>query len=871
MDLDTKWKNVRESRRFKALCVVLSMVLAFSSVALLGAVMRISGLYNNDAFTDPTVAKEGSLVQTTIFQSELDAIVNDIALLAGQKQLQQKVAALKKAKADSVAAALEQYKKDQATAIRKTLVFYAGLKNQNITNIGKDIPNYKVPTKTIKKVVAEDRDAPGLIRDLQQIVNGTRAGEDYLPYLQLANWLHSSDGVEYYNDSDMRDDPDDLIRNYTVAFTVDGQTVEANEYDADQTLSETIKSAETHIKKLYDKTVVGPYRSAADSQQDMRKNLQELQCLQFYAKDNITGQVVSQLSEGQTPAKLKDAPVYYSKTKAGENLRGADYGARNARSDVAQYLMDGDMSIYVGIDPTVAGGNDTLPDFVELNALCTRMQNMNTVAMTVAAVCLAVLALAFLVLACLGCGRRAGTDGVRLLWMDYIPLELHTAIIAAAIAGLGVVLFGNLFNDLSNYYGYQLSTLYYGGLFLAACGALGAVAWGLYAELTLSFVRLCKSKKHLYKGTLLYYICLGIWRLLCKLHRFNRRMIRGLAYTPRHFKRNMVFCAVGYLLINIVLAVLFGGYLEFAPISVPCALVFLAFNGFCVGYALRFLFQLDRVIEAAANRTDVEAAHLHPALAAMAGSLRYTNQELHNAVDQAVRDERLKTELITNVSHDLKTPITSIITYTDLLSKCPQTDEKAKEYMAVLTEKSTKLARLVEDLIEASKLSSGNITLHPMVLDLGELTAQAIGEYQKEFEENRLQLVLDPDLPRVQAFADGSKTYRVLENLLQNAKKYSAADPRVYVRVYKQGDFGVFEIKNISAEPLNISPQELTQRFVRGDASRTKEGNGLGLSIAQELCSAQQGKLELLIDGDLFKARVYLPQPKNALPQDTAE
>ena len=871
MDLDTKWKNVRESRRFKALCVVLSMVLAFSSVALLGAVMRISGLYNNDAFTDPTVAKEGSLVQTTIFQSELDAIVNDIALLAGQKQLQQKVAALKKAKADSVAAALEQYKKDQATAIRKTLVFYAGLKNQNITNIGKDIPNYKVPTKTIKKVVAEDRDAPGLIRDLQQIVNGTRAGEDYLPYLQLANWLHSSDGVEYYNDSDMRDDPDDLIRNYTVAFTVDGQTVEANEYDADQTLSETIKSAETHIKKLYDKTVVGPYRSAADSQQDMRKNLQELQCLQFYAKDNITGQVVSQLSEGQTPAKLKDAPVYYSKTKAGENLRGADYGARNARSDVAQYLMDGDMSIYVGIDPTVAGGNDTLPDFVELNALCTRMQNMNTVAMTVAAVCLAVLALAFLVLACLGCGCRAGTDGVRLLWMDYIPLELHTAIIAAAIAGLGVVLFGNLFNDLSNYYGYQLSTLYYGGLFLAACGALGAVAWGLYAELTLSFVRLCKSKKHLYKGTLLYYICLGVWRLLCKLHRFNRRVIRGLAYTPRHFKRNMVFCAVGYLLINIVLAVLFGGYLEFAPISVPCALVFLAFNGFCVGYALRFLFQLDRVIEAAANRTDVEMAHLHPALAAMAGSLRYTNQELHNAVDQAVRDERLKTELITNVSHDLKTPITSIITYTDLLSKCPQSDEKAKEYMAVLTEKSTKLARLVEDLIEASKLSSGNITLHPMVLDLGELTAQAIGEYQKEFEENRLQLVLDPDLPRVQAFADGSKTYRVLENLLQNAKKYSAVDSRVYVRVYKQGDFGVFEIKNISAQPLNISPQELTQRFVRGDASRTKEGNGLGLSIAQELCSAQQGKLELLIDGDLFKARVYLPQPKNAPPQDTAE
>ena len=309
MDLDTKWKSVRESRGFKALCVVLSMVLAFSSVALLSAVMRVSGLYNEDAFTDPSVAKKGSLVQTTIFKAELDVIVNEIALLAGQKQLQQKAAALKKAKADSVAAALEQYKKDQATAIRKTLVFYAGLKNQNITNIGKDIPNYKVPAKTIKKVVAEDRDAPGLIRDLQQIVNGTRAGEDYLPYLQLANWLRSSDGVEYYNDSDMQDDPEDLTDYYTVDFTVDGKTVSADMYDDDLTLGDTVKSAETHIKKLYDKAVVKPYQTAADEQQDMRQNLQELQCLQFYAKDNITGQEVSQLAEGQTPAMLKNAPV----------------------------------------------------------------------------------------------------------------------------------------------------------------------------------------------------------------------------------------------------------------------------------------------------------------------------------------------------------------------------------------------------------------------------------------------------------------------------------------------------------------------------------------------------------------------------------
>lgn len=151
MDLDTKWKSVRESRWFKALCVVLSMVLAFGSVALLSAVMRISGLYNDDAFTDPSVAKKGSLVQTTIFKAELDVIVNEITLLAGQKQLQQKAAALKKAKADSVAAALEQYKKNQATAIRKTLVFYAGLKNRILQISARIYPTIKCPPRPSRK------------------------------------------------------------------------------------------------------------------------------------------------------------------------------------------------------------------------------------------------------------------------------------------------------------------------------------------------------------------------------------------------------------------------------------------------------------------------------------------------------------------------------------------------------------------------------------------------------------------------------------------------------------------------------------------------------------------------------------------------
>ena len=257
---------------------------------------------------------------------------------------------------------------------------------------------------------------------------------------------------------------------------------------------------------------------------------------------------------------------------------------------------------------------------------------------------------------------------------------------------------------------------------------------------------------------------------------------------------------------------------------------------------------------------DIDIAKLPQCLKTLADSLDEKNAALQEAVIKAVKDERTKTELITNVSHDLKTPLTSVINYIDLLKKCEIRDETAVKYMGVIDEKANRLKRLIEDLIEASKVSTGNVVLHKTKINLNELATQAIVEYADDFEKNGLDLIFDETAQKHIVFADGTKIFRVFENLLSNAKKYSAPGSRVYARLYSDQENGYFEIKNISKDPLNISAEELMERFVRGDKSRSEEGNGLGLSIAKELCSLNGGGLTISIDGDLFKATVRLPK-----------
>ncbi len=230
-----------------------------------------------------------------------------------------------------------------------------------------------------------------------------------------------------------------------------------------------------------------------------------------------------------------------------------------------------------------------------------------------------------------------------------------------------------------------------------------------------------------------------------------------------------------------------------------------------------------------------------------------------NAIEENLKSERMKTELITNVSHDLKTPLTSIINYVDLLKAENIENEKAKEYIEVLDNKSQRLKKLTEDLVEASKASSGNIKLTMEKLKVKELIHQVTGEFEDKFEARKLETILSYPEENVLILADSRYLYRVLENIYSNIAKYAKEDTRVYVDIVKNNKKVLIAIKNISKEQLNISADELMQRFVRGDSSRNTEGSGLGLSIAKSLTELQGGSFDIYLDGDLFKVVIEFP------------
>ncbi len=229
---------------------------------------------------------------------------------------------------------------------------------------------------------------------------------------------------------------------------------------------------------------------------------------------------------------------------------------------------------------------------------------------------------------------------------------------------------------------------------------------------------------------------------------------------------------------------------------------------------------------------------------------------LSNAIEQSLKSERLKTELITNVSHDIKTPLTSIINYVDLLKKEKMPNEKATEYLMILDNKSQRLKKLTEDLVEASKASSGNIKLNKEKLNVKELVQQVSGEFEDRFKERNLEEITTFPEQDVYIKADGRYMCRILENVYSNVAKYAMENTRVYLDVVKNQHTVIIQMKNISKQELNISADELMQRFVRGETSRNTEGSGLGLSIASSLTELQGGKFHIYLDGDLFKVTI---------------
>lgn len=277
------------------------------------------------------------------------------------------------------------------------------------------------------------------------------------------------------------------------------------------------------------------------------------------------------------------------------------------------------------------------------------------------------------------------------------------------------------------------------------------------------------------------------------------------------------------------------------------------------------LSQLSRLIEGAKHLSEgdlsykIDTAHLHGPFRRNADMLNRISRGCAVEVERRMKSEHLKTELLTNVSHDIKTPLTSIINYVDLLKKTDLQPKEAREYADVLERQSNRLKKLLEDLIEASKASTGNITVELAPTDAAELLRQAVGEYSERLTAQSLETVLRIGGESCTITADGRLLWRVFDNLLGNVVKYAMPGTRVYFDLTEQGGQSSIVVKNISREALNIDTDELMERFVRGDASRATEGSGLGLSIARSLTECMGGRFELSVDGDLFKVTLRFP------------
>ena len=359
---------------------------------------------------------------------------------------------------------------------------------------------------------------------------------------------------------------------------------------------------------------------------------------------------------------------------------------------------------------------------------------------------------------------------------------------------------------------------------------------------------------------------------------WSNSLLKKVIDTFREYVRHITFAAgmgLCYFLFLGANAVMLWGILflfgyegerfGFHVLLYGLAVVLLAMDGYIFHQMFKKAVQRD-ILDAAISSISQGNTRYQIEMGSLTGKERDMGEHLNNissgldsALQQQVKSERLKADLITNVSHDIKTPLTSIINYVDLLKREKIQDPKIAAYLEVLDQKSQRLKTLTEDLVEASKASSGNMKLDISDIDLVELVQQTNGEFEERFVMRRLELVCNVPDEVLIIQADGRRLWRVLENLYTNAVKYAMEHSRVYVDVSEEDGKAVFTIKNVSENPLNIRPDELTERFVRGDVARTTEGSGLGLSIAKSLTELQNGQFQVIIDGDLFKAMVSFP------------
>jgi signal transduction histidine kinase len=446
---------------------------------------------------------------------------------------------------------------------------------------------------------------------------------------------------------------------------------------------------------------------------------------------------------------------------------------------------------------------------------------------------------------CWAAGHRRDRDGIYLNWFHRIPGDLLLAVVVL----LGVLLYALVLDPI---YRNFCGSLLYGNLpmfiqiIIIAGVVAAAAALGIGALLT--FVARCKAHV-LLKNTLIWRFCRWLVRAAGK----------AADAVPLIWKAALI--GVGYGLFTFIVIVNRYYHYHYAVVM----LLWMLITAAGIVYLCLWAYQWQKIRkgtrEIIGGNPDyhINTEHMLPDLRRHADELNNLGQSISAAVEERMRSERFKAELITNVSHDLKTPLTSIINYVDLLKKEQIENPRAAEYIDVLDRKSQRLKKLTEDLVEASKASTGNLAVMRERISLTQLADQALAEYEERLSSQNLRVIRTFPEEEVWVEADGRHLWRVVDNLLSNCAKYALEGTRIYVEVSRGQTQGFLSLKNISRDPLNVPPEALVERFVRGDESRTTEGSGLGLSIAQSLTELQKGTFRLIIDGDLFKAEIALP------------
>ena len=440
-----------------------------------------------------------------------------------------------------------------------------------------------------------------------------------------------------------------------------------------------------------------------------------------------------------------------------------------------------------------------------------------------------------------GAGRRKGTTAISLRLADRIPADLFTVICGGMAALLVAVFFlgyeDTIYNSITN------EVIFFWSVFLLCASTLAVI-------FLTSFATRLKIKGW-WKNSLIWFFLHGLGELFCKPLQQLQEIILAI---PLIWKT----AAVGIALI--VLEILCVAWLYYERFVLPICLLNVAVGFFTLACAA----QSARLRQGCKAIADGDGEH-RVDTSRMFGGFRRQGEDINRigagisvAVEERLKSERFKTELITNVSHDLKTPLTSIVNYVDLLSKL-DLPEEAEGYVEILRRQSARLKKLTEDLVEASKASTGNLSVEPGPVNLGELLGQVTAEYEARFVKAQLSPVIQLPEEVITALGDGRYLWRVMDNLLSNVCKYALPGTRVYIDAYTHGGAAFLAVKNISRDRLNVTADELMERFVRGDASRNTEGSGLGLSIAQSLAQLMGGNLTLTVDGDLFKAELILP------------